>query len=357
MAIPETTMRIIKLIGTILIIYLGLSLIIFLMESGDDGASIKTFPNALWYTLVTLSTVGYGDMYPVTTLGKVAGGAVILCSVGLIGYTVGKLGDQLIENNRRKFLGMNGTDFKGHYIVVGWNDVSSIVIGELLSAGFRVAVLTDDERNITEIRSVFGEKNDRLFICFGLYENDAAYARTNIDDAAGAILLCDDDTRTLIIVLHIRQIRPDLKITAYIQNSQLRRTVENAGVSYVVSPNEVIGRMIASATFEPDVSVFLEDILSTTTSDADLDIQEYQLCDGHELVGRTMREAYQMISDRSSARLLTYSRKSPAGRWEISRSIDAEQILHADDFLITIVNLDAAKRLGDYLGVPQGRRG
>lgn len=352
--ISDTTIGIIKLCAIIITFYFGLAFLVFVVESGTEGASINSYPQALWYTLVTLSTVGYGDLYPVSALGRVAGGVVILCSVGLIGYTVGKLGDQLIENNRRKFLGMNGTKFTGHYIIVGWNEVSRIVINELLSAGFNVALLTDEEKDITEIRSTFDEER-RLFVSFGLLESESSYRKLNIDDAIGAILLCENDTRTLIIVLHLREMCPGLKITAYIQNSQLRKTVENAGVSYVVSPNEVIGRMIASATFEPDVSHFLEDILSTTTADDDLDIQEYQLSEGHELVGRTFRDAVGTILERTKARLLTYSR-SVNGKWEISKSNDDGQTLRADDYLIVLTNFDSATRLSGYLGVKQGRK-
>ncbi len=350
--LSESTIKLIRLCLTVIIFYLALSLFVFIVESGAEGASITTYPQALWYTLVTLSTVGYGDLYPVSGPGRVAGGVVILCSVGLIGYTVGKLGDQLIENNRRKFLGMNGTKFTGHYIVVGWNEVSRVVISELLSAGFNVALLTDQEKDITEIRSVF--EDNRLFISFGPLEGEGSYRKLNIGEAIGAILLCDDDARTLIIVLHLREISPGLKITAYIQNSQLRKTVENAGVSYVVSPNEVIGRMIASATFEPDVTYFLEDMLSTTTADDDLDIQEYQLPAGHELAGSSFEKATEIIGGKTDARLLAYSRQVE-GKWQISRNADRGHILRADDYLIVIANFNSATRLAAYLGVKQGR--
>lgn len=342
-----------KPVALLLLIYFGLALLVFIAESGGESASIRSYPQALWYTLVTFSTVGYGDVYPTTTFGKIIGSMTIICSVGLIGYTVGKLGEQILENNRRKFLGMNGTNFKNHYLIVGWSEVSRIVISEILSAGFKVALLTDNESDITEIRSVFDD--DNLFISFGLLESDASYRKLNIDDATGAILLCDDDTRTLIIVLHLREMRPELKITAYIHNSRLRRTVENAGVSYVVSPNEVIGRMIASATFEPDVSVFLEDLLSTTTADDDLDVQEYRLSPGHELIGSTVNDANNVISQKTGARLLTYSRRV-GGRWEISKNTDGTPILQADDYLIVIASFASATRLSTYLGVGQGRQ-
>ncbi len=341
-------------VALIVVVILGLALLVFVAESNSPDTGINTYPKALWYTLVTLSTVGYGDIYPTTTLGKVAGSVTIICSVAFIGYAVGRLGEQVLDNNRRKFLGMNGTSFKHHYLVVGWSELSQIVVSELLAAGFKVALLADSEQHITEIRSVFTDKN--LHVAFGQFESAASYERLNLDTASGVILLCNDDTRTLITVLHLREMRADIKITAYIQNARLRKTVESAGVSYVVSPNELIGRMIASATFEPDVGTFLEDVLSTTTGPLDLDVQEYQLPSGHELVGRTFEQAYAILSERCSARLLTYSRRQPDGAWHVARSLEPGQVLAADDYVIVLANAASGESVMSYLGVIQGRR-
>ena len=61
-----------------------LALLLTLAESGAPGASITDYPTALWYMLTTLTTVGYGDTYPVTVLGRVIGGVLQLFSLGLL---------------------------------------------------------------------------------------------------------------------------------------------------------------------------------------------------------------------------------------------------------------------------------
>ena len=70
---------------------LGLCFILFLVESGADEASITTFQDALWYMIVTLTTVGYGDVYPVTLFGKVLGVLFVLGSMGLLGFIIASL--------------------------------------------------------------------------------------------------------------------------------------------------------------------------------------------------------------------------------------------------------------------------
>jgi voltage-gated potassium channel len=345
---------IVKIAAWVVVIYLAAAWIVLAIERGAEGASIDTYGKALWWALVTVSTVGYGDLYPVTPLGRIVGGSVIILSVGLIGYVVGKLGELGAELSRRRFLGMDGTSFNHHYIVIGWNEIARTVVKEMIAAGFRVAALVDDERQITEMRSVFTDPKT-FFVTFGLAEDDASFTRVNLREATGAILLIEDDTKTLITVLELKRLNPALKITAYIRNSQLRKTVENAGVSYVISPNELVGRMIASATFEPDVSAFLEDLLSTTTADDDLDIQEYQLIGSHELVGRAFGEAASTIETKTAARLLSYSRRSE-GTWKIASALAGNDSLQPNDYLIVLADHRAATSLATYLGVDQGRR-
>jgi len=350
----EITLKIAQIVAILIAFFLASSYLVYVFESRSPSPLILSFPDAMWYTLVTLGTVGYGDVYPVTAAGRIVGSIVIVFSIGFIGYSIGRFGDYLLENSRRKFLGMNRTRFSGHYVVIGWNGLSRIVIKEVLSAGFRVALLTHDEKAITEVRSVFPDSKT-LFVTLGPYEDDTGYERLNIHEAAGAILLCMNDTQTLITAIRLREVRPDLTITAYIENSELKRTVVNAGVKYVISPNEIVGRMVASATFEPDVSAFVEDILSTTTESNDIDIQEFRLPDGHEIGGMIFHDACELIEEKTGARLISFSRAAD-GSFELTKNPARNDTVKSNDYLIVLVNLVTSERLSEYLGVPQGRR-
>ena len=349
----EATLKIVRIAAVLAGIYLVAAWIVLRLETGNEEASIRTYYDALWYTLATASTVGYGDVYPVSNGGRIVGSLIIVASVGLIGFVIGKFGEYILENNRRKFLGMNGTDFTGHYVVIGWSELARIVIQEMIAAGFRLAILADSEKDIAEMRSVFDDPKN-FFVTYGIHEDDEAFTRLNIAGATGAIILSEDDTTTLVTVLHLKQLNPELTITAYIRNSRLKRTIENAGVNYVISPNEIVGRMIASAAFEPDVSSFLENILSTTTSDADVDVQEFRLREGHELIGKSVVETMDILATRFNSRFLTYSRRID-GRWRVVKVPENTERLQPEDHLIVLANHTAGVRLSEYLGVRQGR--
>ncbi|KFZ39070.1 ion transporter [Shewanella mangrovi] len=80
------------------------SVLILLVENGIDGANIKSAEDAIWWSLVTISTVGYGDFYPVTTVGHVIGGVVIICGVSFFGVISGYMASLFVapdeEENR-----------------------------------------------------------------------------------------------------------------------------------------------------------------------------------------------------------------------------------------------------------------
>lgn len=85
-----------------LAIYLILVALVVLAEGGNEGASIQSFGDGLWYSVVTLTTVGYGDKFPVTGLGKVIGFFFLLGSLGFLGILVGKINENIQENRERK---------------------------------------------------------------------------------------------------------------------------------------------------------------------------------------------------------------------------------------------------------------
>ncbi|MBC8146217.1 MAG: two pore domain potassium channel family protein, partial [bacterium] len=125
-ALSKATLTIVKIAAGLIGVYMIAAWVVLLIEQDAEGASITTYGQALWWALVTVSTVGYGDSYPVTALGRIVGGTVILISVGLVGYVIGKLGELGAELSRTRFLGMDGTSFTHHYIVIGWNEIARV---------------------------------------------------------------------------------------------------------------------------------------------------------------------------------------------------------------------------------------
>ncbi len=351
----RSEIRVLTWIGILVGFFVIAAGLIQYFESAHSESSIRTYSQALWYSLVTISTVGYGDYYPVSSGGQFIGSLVIVFSLGFAGFIIGKIQSSVSENIRRKYLGMKGCAFTGHYIVFGWNNNSRIVVHELLKADKRIAVLASTESQLTEIDNVFHKKREFVFKTFGPFESEEIYERLNMDTAASIILVCDDDTSTLITALNLRKRYPKAQIIAHIANPALKETIATAGVTYVVSSNEIVGRMIASAAFEPDVSRVLEDLLSGTEGEDEYDIQQYKLTPASKLLGKTVLEAEAELHECHAGRLLAVVGIQPDGTRQIDKNPRTDKILVEGEYLVLIVNGKEAKELkGHIMRTAQG---
>lgn len=86
----------------ILVIYLSLLVILVYSERAVEGSTIHNFWNAIWYLLVTISTIGYGDYYPISPVGKVVGVVFVFSSIAVMGYLISKLTIQLNQYMEEK---------------------------------------------------------------------------------------------------------------------------------------------------------------------------------------------------------------------------------------------------------------
>lgn len=193
--------------------------------------------DSFWYGIVTLSTVGYGDRFPVTTGGKIAAFFLIIFTFTFLGALIGMVSDAVMEARRREELGMDGTKFRDHIVLCGWSGISKVCLEELLAAGQRVAVITDDQDDIPKIKDLGNKKN--LYTVFGEYNNKNVLNRSNIEEAGKVIVATGDDTENLVTSLTIKNINPEVRLIVSITNDDLKHTFYSAGVTYVASPSEM----------------------------------------------------------------------------------------------------------------------
>lgn len=342
-------------IGILIGFMLGAAALITHFEAAHPESLIRNYGQALWYCLVTISTVGYGDYSPVSTGGRLVGSMVIVFALAFAGYTLGKIQSAVSERMKRRHLGMNGCDFTDHYVVFGWNASSRIVSHELLKAGKQVAILTADERELTDVDNAFHAQRARVFRTYGDSGAEEILRRLRIDAAAAVILLNDDDTVTLISSLNLRKQYPTVRIIAHITNPMLKETIATAGVTYVVSSHEIIGRMVASAAFEPEVGLILEDLLSGAEGEDDFDVQQYHVPPAARLVGTTIGDLERRMRETDAGRLLAISTHAPDGSRRIDKDPQPGMKIAGGQILVIIVNSRQARNFrSGILDVPQG---
>jgi len=223
--------------------------------AGREDIDLMT---SLYWSIITMATIGYGDITPIRGLGwLVAGFAAIM---GILAYTltVSVIADAFLSASIRRTMGM--APLKGKKIlVIGDSDACKEIIDELVLNGYgeQVGWLTPTQPKIEPVVDyLIGDLGDENVL-----------KKAGIEKAKHILLCLDNDSQTLHISLIIKHLNKNAEISAIVSSSKTEALLKEIGVKYTVS-NRILGRTIASSVFEPLVLSFLNDVISTEgTSD------------------------------------------------------------------------------------------
>jgi voltage-gated potassium channel len=329
------------------IVYFGASILFYYFEHGQENGP-NNISDALWYTMVTISTVGYGDLYPVTTGGRIVGIGLIFFTLFFLFIMLAKISNTVMEANLMVAFGMKATKFKGHTIICGWSPIGRVALKELLFANKKIAVITEDQEEVSNIR-MKGNRKD-LAVIFGDPSNDEVLLRAGTKRALTVIICTEDDTKNLIVSLHVKKLNPRCRIIVSIKREELRKTLEVAGVTYILSPYQMSGRLVASAAFEPEVAKFVEDVSTATRG---YDLQQFVVSPNTPAAGKFIGAFSEELKKNSNTTLVAIS-KPKKGRMSLIPNPDAKIKINPGDILIILGTNDQLDRTSKYLGIRQG---
>lgn len=323
-------------------------------ESGAEGANILSLMDAVWYSIVTLTTVGYGDFYPVTGLGKFLGISFILGSLGLLGLLIGRATEHFTEIKENRKMGYFGTKFVNHIVIIGWNDFSREVINQLINSDRQVAVVTDQKDHIDLIYGSFGKEN--VFVLFSDWRDTSNFDKLNLGAASVVFVNLPNDTDNLVAMLNVKKVNDKVQFVVALESSDLRDTFVSAGCTHVLSKNALAARLIASYTYEPDVALFTNDLITSTIYKAEneFDIQQYRITEKNPFVNRNFGHAFQTLKKQYNVIAIGLC-KTRDGQRELIKVPKDDTLLEVGDYLILILNgrteIDIVREFGVREGV------
>lgn len=340
----------IPVIGVVLVALLNLLLVHF--ESQVEGSSITSYIDALWYTAVTLTTVGYGDFYPISHGGRVIGYIYVFASLGILGFLFSKISNNIYTMLEEKKLGFKGTNFEKHIVFIGWNDFSHMVASELVQTEKKLAILTEEKDSVDLIYDQYGKKD--VFVLFGDFQNLDALDKLNASKASVIFITVQNDADALMMTVNIKNKCPEPQIVVSLENSKLKETFRAAGVTHLIARNEIASKMVASYIFEPDVADLNSDLLSSAKHQFDFDIQEYEVIASNPYLGKTGKEAFHELKNVHDVVLMGIS-KTVDGERQLSVNPDDSVSIEVGDYLMVMLNGESKKKVREDFGVTQGR--
>jgi len=259
--------------------------------------------DSLYMTVITLTTVGYGEIVDLSAnpAGRIFTMVLLLVGIGGAGYffsstTAFILEGQLKDVFWRRRMTRDIAALTNHSIVCG-SDETALYAARELRAVHRDAVLVcDDPARADVLREEFPE----MPMVVGDPTLDEVLAAAGIARAAGVLVCTRSDKDNLIVTLTARQLNPKIRIVSRIEDVSTTSRVKNVGADAVVSPDSIGGLRMVSELIRPTVVTFLDEMLRDR--EKNLRIEEVGIEEGSPVVGKTLGEFD--LRDISSALLL-----------------------------------------------------
>lgn len=322
------------------------------VEQDSEQSNLTTYPNAIWYSLATLTTVGYGDLFPGTIHGRMIGYILMLTSIFIFGLLIGQLTTLMTTIRENKKHGYSGTNFQNHAVIIGWNDFGWHVVDQLVGVGRKVAVVTNRKDDVELIREKYSSKN--VFVLFCDYNNYDLIKKSNIENAAITFINLQDDTEKLVYVLNMKKVFPDTEFVVTLENGDLKNTFLSAGVANTISTQEISSKLLASYMFEPDVASYSESILSYAQSDTDYDIKQLLITQSNPYVGKLYQDVFFDLKKRYNSVLIGVTKRDKFGNKKLIKNPIGELKINVGDYLIIILSGKAFKLLKKVFRVEEG---
>jgi voltage-gated potassium channel len=312
--------------------------ILFLGSLGFVWIEGWSFFDGLYMTGITLTTVGFGEVHPLSKVGRAYTLVLLLAGMGVMLYIVTSLARVVVEGEIRQALGKRKLltrikRLKGHYIICGFGRIGEIIARQLKEKGIPLVVVDNNPEHVSRL-----EESGYSFVV-GDATREEVLQEAGIERASGLVAVVHSDADNVYITLTARSLKPDLYIVARAEERGAEQKLKRAGADKVESPYEIGGRKMAYAILRPTVTTFMELAMA---EGVDLSMEEVAVEPTSPLIGLALKDS----GIRRDLDIIVVAIKRASGEMLYNPTPDTQ--IEGEDTLVVLgmrQNLEALEKL------------
>ena len=296
--------------------------------------------DAFYFTLTTITTVGYGEIFGLSRAGRIFNSFLIFFGVTTMLLAVGAITQIVIDLELNQFFGKrrikNMIDkLQNHYIVCGYGRVGHGAAAELSRAGVPFVVVDKNEDKVEHAMKA------GMLAVLADSQSDDALLDVGIMRAQGLIATLATDADNLFLLLSAKALNPRLRVSARIAEEGSEQKFRRAGADFVFAPYDITGNRMVQALLKPHVFQFID--FTTKSIGLDVGIEQVRVGGGKDLPARTLA---QMQLRRELGVIVLAIRKAD-GRMLFNPAAEAE--IEGGDYLVVMGEQPNLQRLEQIL--------
>ncbi len=284
--------------------------------------------DALYMTVITVSTVGFKEVGEMNDTAKVFTIVLIISSLSFLAYAISGAVSMIMDGNlgmiiRRKSVNTKINKLNGHYIICGARETGEHAIDMFTHSGEPFVVIEQDEAVVDKLI------NDNVLAIMGDSISEESFKTAQIERAKGILLALPRDIDNVFAALTARDLNPKINIVSIVYDREAEKRLLRAGVNKTINPNNIGGIRMASLLLKPNVITFFDVI--TKIGGYQLDVEEVAIGAGSELADKTLAESE--IPRKTGLKILAI-KKYNADQMEMNPS--RTSVLRVKDIVIVI---------------------
>lgn len=258
-----------RLVISFILVVSVFGIAVYYIERNNPETLIRSMADGIWWGIVTITTVGYGDKYPVTWAGRIVGIIIMGSGVILTVIISGTIASILVERKMREGKGLKKIELTDHFVICGWNETSERILRDFQALANKlkekICVVLVNELDIdtlNELQFTYSSKNFEIDFMRGNFTHEQVLEKANVKKAQSVTIMADEsgnnsrqnaDERSVLAAYSISNLSPNTEISVELMNQNNEQYLKRINVRTIIIHGQFNSFMLVNAALFPGV--------------------------------------------------------------------------------------------------------